>query len=64
METITEKVKKKLDISEMEDEVFRFTGIDVKKVGDKIEVSINNYANSLERMFIRDGKLGEILTRE
>ena len=30
--------------------------IDVKKFGDNIEVSMNDYANSLERINIRDGK--------
>ena len=61
---ITEKVKKKLDISKMEDGDFRFTGIDVKKVGDKIEISMNDYAKSLEKINVRDGKPDEILTKE
>lgn len=49
---ITEKVKSKLYILKMEDGVFRFTGIDMRKVGDKTEISMNEYANSLEKMNI------------
>ena len=64
IEEIMEKVRKKLDISKREDGEFCFTGIDVQKVGDKIEVSMNDYANSLEKIDIRDGKPDEALTRE
>ena len=44
MKKITEKVKEMLDVSKMEDSVFRFIGIDVKNNVDKIEITIN--ANS------------------
>ena len=64
MNEITEKVKSKLDILKMEDGVFRFTGIDVEKVGGKIEISMNDYAKSLEKINIRDSKPDEILTKE
>ena len=49
----------------MEEGSFRFTGIDVNKLGDKIEVSMNNYSNSLEnKIDIRDSKPEEVLTKE
>ena len=53
MNEISEKVKRKLDILKMEDGVFRFTRIDVEKVGEKIEISMNDYANSLEINILR-----------
>ena len=64
VEEITDKVKKKLDISKIEEGAFRFTGIDVQKIEDKIKVSMNDYANSLEVVNIRDGKRDEMLTKE
>ena len=64
IEEITERVKIKLDISKMEDLVFRFTGIDVKKTEGGIEISMNDYAGSLEKINVRDGKADEPLTRE
>ena len=48
----------------MEDKEFRFTGIDVKKVGENIEICMDDYAKSLEKLEIRDGKPDEALTRE
>ena len=55
---ITEKVKKKLDISIRDEGIHRLTGKDVKKVGNKKEVSLNCYASSLERdlLNIEEGK--------
>ena len=51
-------------MSKVEDDKFRFTGIDVEKVGDKIEISMNDYAASLEDVEVRDDKSSEALTRE
>lgn len=48
----------------MEDKIFRFKGIDFKKVGDNIEVSMNDYANSSETINIKNGKLDETSKRE
>ena len=38
MKEITEKIKKKLDISKFEDDELRFTRINVKKEGDVIRL--------------------------
>ena len=35
-------------MSKIEEDCFRFTGIDIKKVDDDIEVSMKDYAESLE----------------
>ena len=43
---------------------FRFTGIDVKKVKEGIEISMEDYAKSLEEIQIRDAKADEPLTRD
>ena len=61
---VTERIRKTLDISQMEDSKFRFTGIDVQKVGDQIELSMNDYAASLEDVEIREDKSDDKLTRE
>ena len=61
---VTEKIGKALDISKVEDSKFRFTGIDMQKVGDQIELSMNDYAASLEDVEIREDKSDEKLTRE
>ena len=50
IEEITMKIKEKLDILKLEDDVFRFTGIDVTKEEDRIIVSMDEYANSLDKM--------------
>merc|ERR1712082_587648 len=50
LEEITEKIAKKLEISKLEDNEFRFTGMDVKKDGDVIVVSMEEYAKSLEKV--------------
>jgi len=61
---VTEEIRKELDISKIEESSFRFTGIDVKKFEDRIELSMNNYAMSLEDVEIREDKSDEKLTRE
>ena len=40
MKEITEKIKEKLDISKLEDDELRFTGINVKKEGDVIVIRL------------------------
>ena len=49
LEEITNKIRKKLDISKLEDKDFRFTGIDVNKVGDSLEFSMDEYAKSFDK---------------
>lgn len=46
-----------MDVLQVEHDQFRFTGIDVKKVKDGIQISKEDYAMSLEEIQIRDGKL-------
>ena len=53
-----------MDISQVENDCFRFTGIDVKRVKDGIEISMEDYAKSLEEVQIRDAKADEPLTRD
>ena len=47
MDIVTKKVSEVLDVSKVEDDKFRYTGIDIKKVEDEIEISIDEYAESL-----------------
>ena len=61
---VTEEIRKALDISKVEDSSFRFTGIDVQKFEDRIELSLNDYTASLEDVEIREDKSHEKLTRE
>ena len=48
----------------MEDDKFRYTGIDIKKVENRIEISMDEYAESLEEIKIREGKTNEELNRD
>ena len=63
VDKVTEEISKALDVSQVEDEFFCFTGIDIKRVKDGVEVSMENYAKSLEEIQIRDAKADETLTR-
>ena len=64
IKTVTEKIKNDLDISKIEDDEFRFTGIDVKQKNGRIEISMEDYAKSLKPIEVREGKSDEKLTRE
>ena len=55
LEEITSKIAQKLEISKLEYNEFRFTGMDVKKDGDVIVVSMEDYAKSLKKIEIRKG---------
>ena len=57
-------MEKMQDVSKVENDKFRFTGINVEKIGDRIEMSMNDYAASLEDVEIREDKSSEGLTRE
>ena len=50
LEEITKKIAEKLEISKLEDNEFRFTGMDVKKEGEVIIVSMEDYAKILEKL--------------
>ena len=51
-------------MSKEEDDKFRYTGIDIKKVENGIEISMDEYAESLEEIKIREGKTDEELNRD
>ena len=51
-------------MSKIEEDCFRFTGLDIKKVDDGIEVSMKDYAESLEDIGeIRMADRDELLTK-
>merc|ERR1712105_43727 len=64
LNTVTEEIRKALDISKIEDGQFRFTGIDVKQIDDRIVISMDDYAASLEDIAVREDKSDEKLARE
>ena len=47
MDKVTEEKNKALDVLQVVDDYFCFTGIDVKKLKDGIEISMEDYAKSL-----------------
>ena len=47
---VVETVEKELTISKVEYGNFRFTGVDVKKTDEGIEVSMNDYADSIAKI--------------
>ena len=61
---VTEKNKAVLDISKIEDRVFRFTGIDVEQKDESIVISMNEYAKSIEEVKVREDRSDEKLSRE
>ena len=50
VEKVVGAVKGELTISKREDDVFRFTGVDVRKTVDGIKISMNDYAESIEKI--------------
>ena len=56
VEMVTKEISRVLDVSTVESDCFRFTGIDVKKVRKGIEISMEDYAKILEEIQIREGK--------
>ena len=62
MEKIIPNIAEKLEISKLEDNEFRFTGMDVKKDGDVIIVSMEDYTKSLGNIEIRKGLPDDPLT--
>ena len=51
-----------MEILKLEDNEFRFTGMDVEKDGDVIVVSMEDYAKSLGNIDIRKGMSDDPLT--
>ena len=64
VDMVTRKVSEVLDVSIVEDDKFRYTGIDIKKVEDGIEISIDEYAESWEEIQVREDRSDEELTRD
>ena len=48
VEEIISVVERELTVSKVEEDVFRYTGLDVKTVADRIEISIEDYSRSLK----------------
>ena len=46
VERVTKKVSTNLDVSKVEDDRFRYTGIGIKKVQNGIQISMDEYAES------------------
>ena len=61
---ITDKVSAALDVSKVEVDRYRYSGIDIIKMKFRIEISMNDYADSLHEIMIREDRSEEILTRD
>ena len=64
IEHIMKEISKALDVSKVEDGMFRFTGIDVKQTENGVVLSMEDYAQSLEEIQIREDRSDEVLSRE
>ena len=64
VEMVSKELERVLDVSTVESNKFRFTGIDVEKTETGIVISMEDYAQSLEEIKIREAKANEELTRE
>jgi hypothetical protein len=63
LDRIKKVLMKELKISKIEKRKYRFTGIDVEKTDKGVTVSMEDYANSIEKVEdIRKGKGEEELT--
>ena len=58
-------MSKRFKLSKIERKKFRFTGVDVVQKEDRIEVSMEEYAKSLEKItHFRKAKAEDLLTEE
>ena len=66
VEKIIQKVEAELTVSKIERGSFRFTGVDVKKINNGIEVSMNDYAESISKIeeFRKGKKDDKLLSSE
>ena len=64
LDEVTEEIRKTFYISKKEDEKFNFMGIDIEKVSEKIEISMFDYAASLEDIKVREDLSDSNLTRD
>ena len=64
VKNVIDKLNKEMTVSKVERNSFRFTGVDIKRTEEGIEISMNDYADSLEEIVeIRDVKRDEPLTK-
>ena len=63
LEKLTRKIAEKLEISKLEDNEFRFAGMDVEKDGDVIILSTEYYVKSFGKIEIRKGIPDDPLTK-
>ena len=64
IEKIMKKLESNLTISKVERNEYRFTGIDVKRVYDGVELSMADYAGSMQEITeLRRAKKDELLTK-
>ena len=61
---VIKKVSEVLDVSKVENDRFRYAGIDIKKVVDGIEISMDEYAESLQEIKVREDRSDEELKRD
>ena len=59
METTTDMFKTALTVSKIEDDIFRFVGLDIKHKDKTIELSMNGYVDALHEVLVRNGKKKE-----
>ena len=65
VDNLIEKVQGALTVSKIEKDGFRFTGIDIQKTEDQIIISMEDYANSIEKIQdIRKAKPDDPLTKQ
>ena len=64
VENITQKVSAALGISKVENDRYRYTGIDIKKIENRIEISMDDYGETLQEIVIREDRSEEILTTD
>ena len=65
IEDMVEKISGELKVSKVEHGQFRFTGIDFKKTSEGIEMSMEDYARSMEKIgAFRSGKKEPLTTLE
>ena len=50
MEEVIQVVEKELTVSKVEEDKFRYTGLDVNVISDGIEISMEEYAKSLQNL--------------
>ena len=60
---VTEKVSAVLDVSKIQDDKFKYSGIEIKNVKDGIVISMDEYEEILEDIRIREDISDEELTK-